>query len=116
MKNKIVIWNQEILVPIELPISKDNLDFELYDYDGVGSDELVANMTFSKKEIIRKVGGDPNKRKFHTQWFNLYGCNPSKDNKISKEQNADSEKSTTFKGRVLVEFSCIDMENPTFKI
>lgn len=79
-------------------------------------DELVANLRLSIKEIISKVGNDPNKRRHHLQWYNLYGSNPSESNSFSKEQNEDIEKATTFKGRVLIEVSCINMDNPMLAI
>ena len=50
------------------------------------------------------------------QWVNLYGCNATVSNKQAQIQNEDLELSTTFKGRVLVEYSCLDMETPEFKI
>jgi hypothetical protein len=92
------------------------MDFTLYDEDFGMRDDLVANLHFSKKDIIKQVGGDPTQRQYHMQWFNLYGCNASKDNKYSKMQNEDHDLSTTYKGRVLVEYSCIDMDTPEFKI
>jgi hypothetical protein len=82
MKDNLVIWNQEILIPIELPTSKDHINFELFDSDAL-SNEMVANLHFSIKDILEKVGQDPKVRKYHLQWFNLYGCNTSVRNKIS---------------------------------
>jgi len=85
MRNSVVNWNQELLVPVELPVTKDSLDFELYDEDLGVSSELVANLHFSIKEIIKNVGGNPKERRYHMQWFNLYGSNPSESNKYSEE-------------------------------
>lgn len=64
MEDNVVAWNQELLIPIQLPTTKDMLDFQLYDSDTV-KDELVANLQISIKEVIKKVGGDSKKRKYH---------------------------------------------------
>lgn len=115
MEDNLVEWNQEILVPIELPNNKDNLIFELYDQD-LTSDDLVATLTFSIKNIIKRVGSDGKKRQYHLEWFNLYGANTSGSGDNVTIQNEQIEHSTTFKGRVLIEYSCIDMESPVFKV
>lgn len=54
MKDNLVVWNQEMLIPLELPASKDALSFKLYDYDTTG-DDLVGSLNFSIKQMIKDV-------------------------------------------------------------
>jgi Ca2+-dependent lipid-binding protein len=80
MKDNLVIWNQEILIPLELPASNDTLVFNLYDYDKPPlPDTLCASMTFSLKQIIQQTDSSnnaPGDFTYHMQWINLFGCNP----------------------------------------
>jgi Ca2+-dependent lipid-binding protein len=49
-----VIWNEEMMLPIEMPISNDTLSLNLYDSDFPKPDELVSTMNFSYKQIIKE--------------------------------------------------------------
>ena len=45
---KPVTWNQELLLPIEIPLANDNLKALFYDYDpGPVRDDLICAMNFS---------------------------------------------------------------------
>lgn len=46
---KPVEFNEEILLPLEIPISNDNLRALFYDYELAGRDELICGINFSKK-------------------------------------------------------------------
>jgi hypothetical protein len=46
---KAVTWDQEVLLPIELPLANDNLKFLFYDYDTGMGDDLICAMNFSLK-------------------------------------------------------------------
>jgi len=108
-----------MLIPLELPASKDRLLFNLYDWDATG-DDLVASMRFSIKDILKTTDntglleGEP--KKYEMRWVNLYGCNPEYSGKHAEEQNKYPLEATTFKGRVLVEYWCIDDEHPVMKV
>lgn len=50
---KPVEWNEEMLIPLELPISNDTLTFSLFDSDFPKPDELISTVNFSIKYIIK---------------------------------------------------------------
>ena len=52
--SKPVYWNEEFMMPLELPISNDNLQFLLYDSDYPAIDEIICGVNFSLKEIIKE--------------------------------------------------------------
>lgn len=52
--SKPVEWHEEFMMPLELPISNDNLRFQLYDSDYPGIDEIICGVDFSLKEIIKE--------------------------------------------------------------
>ena len=118
-EDELVEWDQEMLLPLEVPLSKEMLTFSLYDYDFGTRDELVASMKFSLKEILKtdssKCGpGDVN---YTTRWVNLFGCNPDyAGRKAAGPQNENPDEATTFKGRVLVEYWVTECKHPEMKI
>ena len=76
-------------------------------------------MTFSIKDMISTVdNGQEGQNRFKMKWVNLFGCNAEvdEDAKWGAIQNADVHEATTFKGRVLVEYSMIDEKHPVMKI
>ena len=53
MKDNLVEWKEEMLIPIELPASNDEIVFKLYDHDPT-FDDIVASFKFSIKDIVKK--------------------------------------------------------------
>lgn len=50
---KPVEFGEEILLPLEIPVSNDNLKALVYDYEAVGKDELICGINLSKKQLIK---------------------------------------------------------------
>ena len=48
MKDNLIEWKQEMMIPLELPASNDEIAFKVYDHDTT-FDELVATFRFSIK-------------------------------------------------------------------
>lgn len=109
--NLVSEWNQEMLIPVELPNSNDDITFMLYDYN-VTKDEFVGNIHFSIKELEERL----DKEKYILQWCFLYGCHQENTGKIADLQNSDPSLAVTFKGRVLVEVRSKVVDQPLFKI
>ena len=55
MDNEVVIWNQEFLIPIELPLKNDKLVVSLWDSDYT-YDSLAATIDISYDDLLRKEG------------------------------------------------------------
>ena len=89
--DKIVQWDQEMMLPLELPASNDKLVFNVYDQDFGSGDDLVCSMYFSIKEILKTDSSkkvmenepEPDKHDeikdenltYTMKWVNLYGSN-----------------------------------------
>ena len=58
MKDDLVDWDEEFLMPLELPASNDLITFQLYDHDLVGTDDLCASLQFSIKEMLKTDSSD----------------------------------------------------------
>lgn len=98
-----------MLLPIQWPVASNRLVFGLYDYDSAGSDELVASMIFSIKEIVKEPGA-----KF--KWLNLFGAPLDCSGDNTKRMNNNPELASTWKGRLLVQFYSEDTKHPEMKI
>lgn len=59
-------WNQEFLLPAQLPIMSSRIVMKLYDEDKI-KDEIVGSMLFNLKEVIGKKNG-------LFFWKNIYGA------------------------------------------
>lgn len=91
---QLVRWDEEMLIPIQVPIVNDKLVFKVYDKDFNGK-EIIGSMIFSKKEILEKYEG-----KF--RWVNIYGSHTNYSGKVSDEMNSNPEIASAWKGRVLI--------------
>ena len=80
--SKPVYWNEEMMLPLELPVSNDNLGFLFYDSDFPNVDDMICGINFSIKQIIKesdqsKVEPDEDgniKMTPKMRYVNLYGC------------------------------------------
>ena len=87
-------WNQEFLLPCQLPIMSSRIVMKLFDEDKI-SDEIVGSMLFNLKEIIGKKNG-----KFF--WKNIYGAPLGRSGENCKNMNNNPEFGSTWKGRILM--------------
>ena len=121
-----------MMLPLELPLSNDELKFEVYDYDLTG-DDLVCAMKFFIKDILKSdssrnpMGPDGKTPQitYTMKWVNLYGCNKewcggmtqlTNDKAQMAIQNNDQEEAGAFMGRILVEYHVIDSKHPEMKL
>jgi hypothetical protein len=129
---KPVVFGQEMLLPLELPVSNDNLRALVYDYEAVGPDELVCGINFSKKAMMKDADCTKNAKGKdgkviitpRMRWINMYGCNvaqtglwnTSRSRKEMEAQNMSEEEASTFKGRLLVEYYTVDEKAPLMQV
>lgn len=84
-----------MLVPVAWPVANNRFIFKLYDYEGVGKDELVASMKFDMKQVA-----SVDKPTFN--WINLYGGPHGCSGDNTDKMNNNPEKASAWKGRILV--------------
>ena len=65
MEKKLVEWNQEMLIPVELPIKEEKISFKVYDQDPV-IDEQICSFELSIIDLL-----DLKQPKI--KWIDLYG-------------------------------------------
>ena len=60
LRTKVVIpkenqlrWDQEMLLPLEIPLTSSKLVFEVYDKEEVLADKLVCSMEFQISELLK---------------------------------------------------------------
>lgn len=110
MKDDLVQWNEEMLIPIELPIKDNNLYLKIFDKDKV-TDELCATVQLPLQSITKYGPNSPN-----TKWLNLYGGPNGESGTLFDKMNEDPNIASQWKGRVLVQFFCEDVKYPVLKM
>jgi len=107
-KEERVFWNQEFLLPCQLPIMASKLKMKLWDEDKL-SDEIVGSFSFNLKSMIKDMNG-------LFFWKNIYGSplNVSGDTKKAMNENPDI--ASTWKGRLLMQVVAVETENPILKV
>lgn len=129
---KPVEFMEEMLLPLEIPVSNDNLRALVYDYDAGVSDDIICGINFSKKQIIKESDCSKNPKDKagkiqitpRMRWINMYGCNVeqtgtlnfSKSSSEMEKQNMSEDDASTFKGRLLVEYYTIDEKAPLMQV
>ena len=79
-------WNQEFLVPAQVPLVGGRIIFKILDEDLV-SDELIGAIHFEAKDIIPDANGVEGKFNGTYDWKNIYGAPMKVSGKISDKMN-----------------------------
>lgn len=95
MKDNLVQWDQEMLMPVQWPVASNRLVFKIFDYEQAGSDELVGSLKFSIKDICACKEPTFN-------WINIYGAPLDCRGSNTDKMNNHPEYASAWKGRVLV--------------
>lgn len=105
-----VDWNQEFLMPAQIPIITPRYVLKLMDDNLTGAD-TVGSILFSLKDIIEQKITN----KF--TWVNIYGSQLHLSGSTHKtEQNENPELATNWKGRVMLQILAEKCEKPIIKV
>lgn len=109
-------WMQEFLIPVEVPVVNNKLVMQLYDQDNL-TNELAATTELAIKSMIKYDHSNPNlKAKSQCKWINLYGAPTGRSGSNTDKMNKNPEEASNWKGRIAVEYWCIDHKYPEFKV
>jgi hypothetical protein len=108
MKNDMLFWNQEFLIPVSLPIMSGRLVMKLYDQDQL-SDEIVGSIIFNLKECVTYRDGV-------FFWKNIYGAPLGKSGSNTDKMNSNPDLGSTWKGRILMQITAEKTEAPLVKV
>lgn len=96
-KQKEVTWNQEFVIPVQLPILSNTLTLEFWDKNKFPIEDIcVGSLPYKISNIMRGYYVLPN-------WQNIYGSPVNNEKDITKEMNKDPECASRWKGRVLMQ-------------
>ena len=102
---------QEFWLPVQWPLATDRLVLKVYDKDSV-KDEIVGSMFFSLKQLINNASTEEG----FLKWYNLFGSPLGCSGDNTDKMNNYPEFASTWKGRILMHISCVDVKNPEMKI
>lgn len=106
-------FNEELMLVVREPSMADMISFGVWDWDQVGSDEVVGHASQSLK-LVKALGG-----KIPPFWVNIYGA-PLKHNKLEvgdsmkKQMNMYPDIASTYRGRILMSLHIIDNDDNEF--
>jgi hypothetical protein len=102
---------QEFWLPVQWPLASDRLILKIYDYDRIGSNELVGSMYFSLKKFINDYGEEGS-----LQWLNVFGSPLGRSGHTTQEMNEYPEMASTWKGRILMHIASLETKSPIMKM
>lgn len=108
-------WNQEMLVPAQVPIIGGRLVFKIFDDDLTG-DEIVGAINYDLKDIIPNANGKPGKLNNKFDWKNIYGAPVGVSGHMVDKMNENPEVASLWKGRILVQCCAEVSEKPLLKV
>ncbi|GMF14931.1 unnamed protein product [Phytophthora fragariaefolia] len=106
-------FNEELMLVIREPSMADSIQLAVYDWDQVGSDELVGYVYQSLK-LVKAMGG-----KVSPFWANIYGA-PLRlktvdiGDSMKKQMNTYPDIASTYRGRLLISFRILKNEDNEF--
>ncbi|RLN67548.1 hypothetical protein BBP00_00001562 [Phytophthora kernoviae] len=106
-------FNEELMLVIREPSMADSIQLAVYDWDQVGSDELVGYVYQSVK-LVKAMGG-----KISPFWTNIYGA-PLRlkqvgiGDSMKKQMNTYPDIASTYRGRLLISFRILTNDDNEF--
>jgi hypothetical protein len=104
-------WNQEFLVPAQVPLIGGRIIFRIYDDDTTG-DELIGSIHIELKDIVPDADGNPGRFQGIYDWKNIYGAPLNVSGNMTNKMNNNPEIASFWKGRILVQSLCEETEKP----
>ncbi|KAG6952738.1 hypothetical protein JG688_00013149 [Phytophthora aleatoria] len=106
-------FNEELMLVIREPSMADSIQLAVYDWDQVGSDELVGYVYQSVK-LVKAMGG-----KIGPFWANIYGAplrlkSVGIGDSMKKQMNTYPDISSTYRGRLLLTLRVLDNDENKF--
>lgn len=114
MENNRVIWNEQMMIPVELPLREETIKIQLWDWDTL-VDEFVCSLEMKVKQILKYERETVDEGASRIKWVNFYGPPDHTSGKAADKMRRDSALASKWCGRMLVEFFCVPEKYPIFK-
>lgn len=106
-------FNEDLMLVLNEPSMADTITFGVYDFDNVGSDEVVGHI-FQSIKTVKALGG-----KLPPFWANIYGAPLGLTvvdigDSVKKQMNKFPDMATTYRGRVLMSLRIMENTNNEF--
>jgi hypothetical protein len=97
-------WNTLLTFPVYTPCLTDNIDVQLWDYEGRGPDKLLATSTINFSYVLSN--------KISPTWFNFYKVPQNELPWFGRSPRVNKVQQTEFAGRVLMSLAAVITETP----
>ena len=95
-------FNQEFLVPAQLPLLGGRVVFKIFDHNTVSSDELIGSLHMESKNFLPDANGKFGHLNGMYDWKQIYGAPTGTSGKMTKAMNENPEIASLWKGRILM--------------
>jgi hypothetical protein len=112
MKNDEIFWAQEIWLPVQYPLVSSRIVMTVYDEDPTKYD-VVGSIAFDIKKIIEDI---ETQEDFPWYWKDIYGAPSGYSGTYSDEMDRVPEVASRWRGRILMQVTAEETENPKMKL
>lgn len=95
MKDNIIVWNEQISLPVSYPIVSQKICCEVWDHDVSDPDDIIGSFELNVNEILDGVYS-----KF--RYVNIYGAPLKCTGTFTNKMNENSELGSYWKGKILM--------------
>jgi hypothetical protein len=107
MDDKVIQWNEELHLPLHMPVVSEKIILKIWDFDKFQND-IIGSIFFNKPRIERKIG-------IGIFWANIYGAPIDTHGNNTDKANNNSKYGTRWKGRILMQVEGFETEDPRVK-
>ena len=111
VKNDRLLWNQEFLIPLQMPLLNERIVLKVYDQDKTCSN-LFGSMLFNKTKIMELQEMHSISGEAQCFWSHIYGASLSASGEQAEIANSNEELASTWNGRVLMQVEGNITEEP----
>lgn len=109
-------FNQEFLVPAQLPLIGGRVVFKIFDHNTALADELIGSIHMELKKILPDANGKKGGLEGVWDWKQIYGSPLDVSGKMTDKMNLNPEIASFWKGRILMRTTCEETEKPLLKV
>jgi len=113
-KDEEVVWMQEMLLPIEIPVKTHTIQIQVYDHDTIGRDELCVSLDVPIEDLLSLDQGGSHGHML--RWINLYGGPNDYSGATRDWMNRNPDKASEWKGRIMAEYFVENAKYPKAKM
>lgn len=104
LKDNIVVWNENIMLPFVFPTTSEKIIIKVLDED-IGSNDIIGTIEINIHDVMNGIFASPH-------YFSIYGGPTTTSGKFTDLMNENAEIGSIWKGRVMMSLTAIETALP----